>query len=289
MKKFLSLFLITSLALFNLTGMTFGATKKSYKKPTKKVSKVVKPTLQAQKQEEEIKEATPKIKKRKPLLPPIEDELLSSDNLFIRDIPKAQKNSAPIVDELIEATPKNNGFSLRATKLERKQKEKISDELDNKIQEQNKKVMVVKAKNHYDFTKKEVPVQIKIASDFKVDNKIIEGDILSFESIKDFKIGNILYKKGTIIQGRIETISASDKMGVPEVLVVDNFYLKENPSIKLHGHISKTGANRAIWVYPLYQAGNAVLYVAGFVFVPIHGGHAKISSKDNYTIYYENN
>ena len=61
MKKFLSLFLITSLALFNLTGMTFSATKKSYKKPTKKVSKVVKPTLQDLKQEDGLLPGTYKL------------------------------------------------------------------------------------------------------------------------------------------------------------------------------------------------------------------------------------
>ena len=124
MKKILIQFLIFNLILFNLTGMAYSANKKYYKKPVKKASKIVKinktTTTEQTKKTEEVKETVVKTKKRKPLLPPIEDELLTSDNLFIRDIPKAQKNSSPIVDELIEKNPKDNRFCLRATKLERK-------------------------------------------------------------------------------------------------------------------------------------------------------------------------
>ena len=89
-------------------------------------------------------------------------------------------------------------------------------------------------------------------------------------------------------------------MGTPFNIVIDNFNVKnpeveneeinkpeENNSIRFHGTISKSGANRAVWVYPLYQAGNLVLYVAGFAFVPIHGGHAKLLTSETYTVYYE--
>ena len=62
-------------------------------------------------------------------------------------------------------------------------------------------------------------------------------------------------------------------MGTPFNIVIDNFNVKDpevnnenDNSIRFHGTISKAGANRAVWVYPLYQAGNLVLYVAGFAY-----------------------
>ena len=77
-------------------------------------------------------------------------------------------------------------------------------------------------------------------------------------------------------------------MGVPETLRIDNFYIEdEGKEIILHGSVSKTGANRSIWVYPLYQAGNITFYVAGFVFVPIHGGRAKLLPTEFFTVFYE--
>lgn len=79
-------------------------------------------------------------------------------------------------------------------------------------------------------------------------------------------------------------------MGVPETLKIDNFYIEnEGQEINLSGSISKTGANRSIWVYPLYQAGNITFYVAGFVFVPIHGGRAKLVTSESFTVFYETN
>ena len=77
-------------------------------------------------------------------------------------------------------------------------------------------------------------------------------------------------------------------MGTPESIKIDNFYIDDNGNeINLSGSISKTGANRSIWVYPLYQAGNITFYVAGFIFVPIHGGRAKFSTTDSFTVYFE--
>ena len=75
-------------------------------------------------------------------------------------------------------------------------------------------------------------------------------------------------------------------MGTPESIQISNFYIP-NEGIELHGSISKTGANRSIWVYPLYQAGNITFYVAGFIFVPIHGGRVKLLTSEAFTVFYE--
>ena len=140
----------------------------------------------------------------------------------------------------------------------------------------------------YDFTKKEIPIQIKIAERLKSTRGILEGYTIPFVAQHDFEINGKKYESGTTILGRVETISASDKMGVPESLKISNFYIQDGEEeINLHGTISKNGANRSIWVYPLYQAGNITFYVAGFVFVPIHGGRAKVSTSEAFTVVFE--
>ncbi|MBR1942800.1 hypothetical protein IJ843_03590 [bacterium] len=241
----------------------------------------------------------------------IEDELVKSKHFYKRIKPVHIKNSSPIVDELIEPyTDKDNVFKLNIYTQGQYEEQKIEDELispefvtnasnyviikkeapDDLFIEKRidtKKVRHIKAKTKYDFTKKQIPINIKIAKKFSPKNGTIEGDTIPFVAIHDFEINGKKFKKGTTVLGRVETISDSDKMGVPECIKIDNFYINDEKEINLHGSVSKTGANRSIWVYPLYQAGNICFYVAGFVFVPIHGGHAKLSTEEIFTVYYE--
>jgi len=233
----------------------------------------------------------------------IEDELLKH-----LTVPQNQQTTVPkeeIYDELIESRREyieteavdnelfqatGNVIKMTITKQGYHKYEDIGDELiSDEYIDNSQKVRKIHHKKHYDFTKQSVPIKIKIATNFNHKNRHLEGDTIPFIATHDFTIDGRTYPKGTIIFGRIETLSASDKMGVPETLKIDNFYIDEegDVDINLHGSISKTGANRSIWVYPLYQAGNIMFYVAGFVFVPIHGGHAKLSSEEVHTIFYE--
>ena len=247
----------------------------------------------------------------------IEDELVHSSHFHKKVKPVQIKNNEPIVDELIDSYVDNNGgrhdlFKLNIYTQGQYEEKLIEDELlspefvnnasntviikkdvpDDLFFEKNidaSKVRLIKAKNKYDFTKKQIPIRIKISNHLKSTKGTLEGATIPFVAVHDFVIKNKKYKKGTTILGRVETISDSDKMGVPECIKIDNFYIKddENQEINLHGSISKTGANRSIWVYPLYQAGNICFYVAGFVFVPIHGGRAKLMTTETFTVFYE--
>lgn len=245
---------------------------------------------------------------------PIEDELIKSDT-FPKICPIYLKNNEPITDELIEDYEQSSNATIKlwARKKGTYTKPIIDDELintkfkdkfgsisilkkKNKVRiEDNfaknnidiKNITITKAKNCYDFTKTQIPVQLKIIKNLTTKNNILEGDNILFKTMEDVVVNGINLPKGTKVVGRVETVSESDKMGTPANIVVDNFYVKENPEICFYGNISKTGANRSIWVYPLYQAGNLILYVAGFVFVPIHGGHAKLLTSDTYTVFYE--
>jgi len=165
----------------------------------------------------------------------------------------------------------------------------IEDELlkDNKFKSILKKVKRINPKNKYDFSKKQIPIKITIAKQLKSTSQILEGSTIPFVAEHDFEINSKKFRRGTTILGRVETISASDKMGTPESIKISNFYIPDEKEINLSGTISKNGANRAIWVYPLYQAGNILLYAAGFAVVPIHGGRAKLSTSESFTLFYE--
>ena len=249
----------------------------------------------------------------------IEDELLKSKHFLKKVKPIQLKNNKPITDELLDTYIDNDNdgvndlFKLNIYKQGEYSEESIGDELlspefienvskqiivkkeipDEYFIEKNidtSKVRRVKAKTKYDFTKKQIAIKIKIAKHLKSTKGSLEGGTIPFIAIHDFKINGKKYKEGTEVLGRIETISSSDKMGVPECIKIDNFYINdEGQEINLHGSVSKTGANRSIWVYPLYQAGNICFYVAGFVFVPIHGGRAKLSPEETFTVFYETN
>ena len=244
---------------------------------------------------------------------PIEDELIKS-NAFPKIIPEYIKENEPITDDFIVPYVKS-GKTLKiwARKTGEHQKVTIDDELVTpkfvarvggiSVLKKHQKETIednfaknhislagkrkINPKNNYDFTKAQIPVQLKVIKSLSTRNHLSEGDSILFKTVKEVSINGNLLPKGTEVIGRVETVSASDKMGTPANIVVDNFYVKDKPEICLYGNVTKTGANRSIWVYPLYQAGNIMFYVAGFVFVPIHGGHAKLSSNDIYTVFYE--
>lgn len=244
---------------------------------------------------------------------PIKDELMDPA-VFPEVVPIYIKEKEPIRDELFENyKPSDGRVRLWAQKREERQNNTITDELVNSnfkakfgsvgtvlrkskpiIEDEFvknnidvKKLVLIKPKTDYDFTKEQIPIKLKIIKDLTTKNNITEGAQILFKTVEDVVLNGILLPKGTKIAGRIETFSESDKMGTPANIIIDNFYVKNNPEICFYGNITKTGANRSLWVYPLYQAGNLALYAAGFVFVPIHGGHAKLLTNETFTVFYE--
>lgn len=220
---------------------------------------------------------------------PIKDELLdpamyndmSGNSVFKLGIYEHnQYKYIPIEDELIDNDFISMASNYAIIKMEQPDDFFFEKNIDTS------KVRKILPKNRYDFTKKQIPIQIKISKHLKSTRNILEGATIPFVAQHDFEINGKKYESGTTILGRVETISASDKMGTPESLTISNFYIPGD-EINLFGSVSKTGANRSVWVYPLYQAGNITFYVAGFVFVPIHGGRAKLSKSEVFTVFYE--
>ena len=216
----------------------------------------------------------------------IRDELLNfdlyKDTPFRLSVYKNKYANQPITDELL-----GDSNFIENSKRTFLSKKDIPDEFFIEKNIDLQKVRKIKSKNKYDFTKKQIPIQIKIASHLKSTRGIFEGTTIPFIAQHDFEINGKKYNQGTTILGRVETISSSDKMGTPESIKISNFYIPDEKEIDLSGSILKTGANRAIWVYPLYQAGNICLYAAGFAFVPIHGGRAKLLTSESFTVFFE--
>lgn len=128
----------------------------------------------------------------------------------------------------------------------------------------------------------QIPVEIRIKSPFTTRSRNIdEGDYIEFETLKPVKIKNKSYPKGSTVRARLETISQNKSWGVPADLVIGTFSLDD---IELSGEISKTGANRSVWVYPLIYL-TTPFFCAGLVFIPIRGGHAKVRLKETFTVY----
>ena len=247
---------------------------------------------------------------------PIEDELIKSER-FLNITPVYLQEKAPIVDEIVEpfqqagetlmlwaqkkgeriSTPiedelLTSGFKNKNKRvLFHKNRKNIIEDTFAKNTLDIKKLSFINRKNLYDFSKEQIPIELKVIRNLSTKRDLREGQTITFKTIKDVVIDGKILPRGTKVTGKVEMVSESDKMGTPFNIVIDNFNIKdpqnEDSAITLQGTISKTGANRTLWVYPLYQAGNLVLYVAGFAFVPIHGGHAKLLTNETFTVYYE--
>ena len=125
------------------------------------------------------------------------------------------------------------------------------------------------------------PVTVNIKKYFTTRQNADEGDYIEFETVNNIKINNKIYPAGTVVLARVETISKNKSVGVPSDLVIGNFSID---GIPLAGEISKTGANRALWVRPC-AAAFLLFFGAGLLFLPIRGGHAKIYPSQIYTLY----
>ena len=121
---------------------------------------------------------------------------------------------------------------------------------------------------------------IRILKPLSTKSKPEEGSPIDFVTTKEVKINNKIYPAGTPVKARVETVSQNSIWGVPADLIVGNFYIDNIP---INGEIKKTGANNTLWVKPLSIACG-ILVGAGFLFLFIRGGHAKIKPNETFTL-----
>lgn len=165
-------------------------------------------------------------------------------------------------------------------------KDNVIDEVALKLDK--KKIKPAKVKTKYNYAITPIPVQLRVTKNLTTrHDEVKEGDLILFKTIKTITLGKYQLPKDSEVIGRVETVSPNDLLGTPADLVVDNFVVKNNEKINFYGRVKKRGANRSWWLYPLYQAGNIAFWAAGYPLVLVRGGHAKLSTKEIYTVYYE--
>lgn len=151
------------------------------------------------------------------------------------------------------------------------QEPKIVEDSLIKYLDPNLKIEKITPKNN------ETSYKIKIKEALTTKNKKLkEGDYIDFILIEDTSID----KKGTIIKARIENISQNNSYGVPASISISNFKINNN---LIEGAIEKTGANRAIWLYPTTYF-LSLFFGIGVLLIPIRGGHAKLKPNEIYII-----
>ena len=123
-------------------------------------------------------------------------------------------------------------------------------------------------------------IPIRISKPFTTKTKPNEGSYLEFVTVKDVEYNGNIYPAGTIVKGRIETVSQNAMNGDPANIVIGSFDIGGDP---LYGEISKTGADRMLWLKPLSIA-IGFLGIPGILLMFVRGGHAKINPKEIYTI-----
>lgn len=135
-------------------------------------------------------------------------------------------------------------------------------------------------KRNFIFDENRPRVQIKILEKISTKTKPEEGSEVIFETVNAIEYKNKIYPAGTKVIGRIETVSPNFTQGVPADLIIGNFYLDTRP---LYGEISKTGANRSLWLKPVSYAVSP-FFGAGLLLMLIRGGHAKIKPDEVFTV-----
>lgn len=125
-------------------------------------------------------------------------------------------------------------------------------------------------------------VPIRIVNYFTTRDKPQEGSYIEFVTITDVKYKDKFYPAGTKVNARIETVTDNSMNGVPADVVIGSFDINGTP---LYGEITKTGADRMLWVKPLSFAVG-FLGVPGLLLMLVRGGHAKIKPSEVYKIYF---
>lgn len=125
-------------------------------------------------------------------------------------------------------------------------------------------------------------VKIKPIRHYSTKNNLEIGKYIDFYLAEDTTLKDKTYKKGTKIKARVENISPNTMGGVPANLIIGNFVLED---ININSNIETTGANRALWVYPVGYVGT-MFFGVGLLLFLVRGGHAKFTPAKTYEISY---
>ncbi len=188
-----------------------------------------------------------------------------------KNLTVSKKSPQPIVDEFVIKTLDSN------LKIKPQKQPIIKDELLSNLH-----YKALKTYKPADFENiLESAVVVRPIKSYSTRN-LSENQYIYFNLAQDSIINNKTYKKGETIKASVETVTKNGAYGVPADFTIGNFVLVSN-SIPLDGQITKTGANRSLWV----NTGAYLLspfFGLGLLMLPIRGGHAKLSPNRTYEL-----
>ena len=159
------------------------------------------------------------------------------------------------------------------------------DFVDSTIGQEELQQPEVHSKYDYTSTTK-IPVTLTIVNNIKSENDIYEGQILKFLIKKEVKHNNkTIIQELTPATARVETISKSGMNGIPAIITLGDFEVKNINKAQLTEFHDIKGQDRSILVFPLKWA-LTILPPSGSLTNFIKGGHAKIKTNKPITIYY---
>lgn len=218
-------------------------------------------------------------------------ENLGKEGLFLPEIEQNQISDFLITEEFIQKNSKEINVS----------QPKIEDFLitDDFILKNSDKIFIFKPHYHdyfaeyslkkyknvvykrktYDFQNiHHTYVKVHSAREISTKHEINAGDEVYFyvdENVQ--KDGKTIIKKGEKLTARVATISESGLYGVPADIIIGDFQLGDIP---ISGEITKEGFTHTYWIIPVSNVASFFIPFSGQLFRFIHGGHAKIKTKD---------
>lgn len=155
----------------------------------------------------------------------------------------------------------------------------------NKLQDETlpKATTTIQRKKFVITEKEKEYILVGIKEPFSTKSKPEEGSYLEFVTLEDKYIKGKFYPVNTSVMARVETFSPRAMWGTPADIVIGNFSIDKTP---LYGNISKMGKNNTLWVRPLACVAG-VVFGAGFVFMFVRGGQAKINTNEAFKLYFE--
>lgn len=229
--------------------------------------------------EHTLKDSAGKISKKN--IQPIEDELVLS-TLGGKSFNQKQPYQT-ITDNLVkkELSAKKYIFNKQNAQI-------INDEI---VIDKNKPLTQSKGKKtkKFDFEAlDQIPIKLSISDEVNTKKELLEGQKLTFKVVEDVQIDkSTTIKKGSIVSSKLGTVCLNQAFGTPADVIIEEFKINyETREIPLEGRIQKTGANRALWVYPVGYTTGVMFLGLGFLLFCVRGGHAKLKPSEVYTVYY---
>lgn len=160
----------------------------------------------------------------------------------------------------------------------------VVDEVADKLP---RAVMQPKVYSDYNFESTEkIPIKLKVLNNIKSETDLYEGQYVDFKVVRDITYKNkIVFKRGEIITAKVAALISPGMNGIPGSIIFRDFDISNVAKGQIEDSYEVCGQNRSLLVFPLKWA-LTILPPTGSLTNFIMGGHAKLKTKKQITLYY---